>query len=73
MSTPVQPIIMLAKERAKAGICDGDCERRSGKHIGKCRVVSVSEQGKSWGVFSYCEQAVADDRANSFNVVEWPA
>ncbi len=69
----LDPLVMRAMSRARRGECDGACETRSDGHRGECRVVSVSQMGKAWGVFSYCEQAIEDDRTNHFCVVEWPA
>jgi hypothetical protein len=60
--------IQSATSKANRGECDGSCETRCDGHRGECRVVTVYCDGKSWGTFSYCEQAVDDDRGNGFVV-----
>ena len=45
--------------------CDGACE----KHVGRVVVVGVvSESGKDWGEFNYCQQAIQDDTEDGFVV-----
>jgi len=45
--------------------CEGACE----KHVGEVITVRVvGENGYNWGIFDYCEEAIADDIRNGFIV-----
>ena len=57
-------------ERANRNECDGNCEIRADRHVGICKVYSISKNGFPWGIFSYCEQAVKDDSDNFFDIEE---
>jgi hypothetical protein len=44
-------------------ICDGTCET----HVGECKVVAVPFDNRTY-YFSYCDEAIAVDRAQGFDV-----
>jgi hypothetical protein len=57
----------FAFEHAWNNICEASCE----EHKGKCKVVHVTRPGQvpldCWH-FSYCDEAIAEDRRRGFNV-----
>lgn len=59
------------KSRAEINMCDGACYNDNG-HDGKCEIYEVKDfWGKSWGLFSYCNNAVKVDRKKGFTVEEY--
>jgi hypothetical protein len=48
--------------------CEGNCE----EHKGDIRLVHVYEESidRDWGNFSYCDNAIAKDREQGFQVTE---
>lgn len=50
-----------AFNKAWNNICEGSCEI----HVGECKVVLV----EGWGFWSYCDEAIAEDRRRNLNVV----
>ncbi len=58
----------IVKNRAEINMCDGDCHNRYG-HSGGCKVYEVFDYAdKSWGLFSYCDNAVKKDESNGFTL-----
>lgn len=50
----------MSEENIDNSMCEGSCE----KHIGdvSCYEVSDPEAGYNWGVFTYCDAAVDEDK-----------
>ena len=50
--------------------CDGACE----SHIGQIRQVRVTHiaSGKDWGIFNYCESAIAEDISRGMEIFYIP-
>ena len=45
--------------------CEGNCE----KHVGPVQRVHVRDpDGYDWGLFWYCQTAIAEDRSRGFTV-----
>jgi len=55
-------------QMAERGHCEGNCEQTHGGHAGPCRVVNVIAPNQTWGFFSYCDNAVAEDELRGFRV-----
>lgn len=52
----------IVKSRAEVNMCDGSCYNGYG-HSGSCEVYEVFDYtDKSWGLFSYCDNAVKKRR-----------
>lgn len=52
---------------------DRGCEGACGEHRGTVRMVRVNDpQYKGWGLWWYCDEAIREDRANGFEVIEVP-
>ena len=56
-------MIHIAFKNAWNNVCDGACET----HVGECKVVAVPTDSRTY-YFSYCDEAIAVDRAQGFDV-----
>jgi hypothetical protein len=45
-------------------ICEGSCD----PHKGEVVRVHVTDTGKDWGEFDYCQEAIAEDRRRGLSV-----
>lgn len=54
--------------KAQKGICEGACELYNGGHEGECELVEVWDGAKSWGKYSYCQNAIKEDQTRGFTV-----
>lgn len=60
-----QQILKECFDKAWNNVCEGSCENyEAGQHTGECKVVHV----KGWGHFSYCDEAIAEDRRRGLEV-----
>jgi hypothetical protein len=59
------------KSKVDKNICDGDCDNNYG-HSGVCKMYIVDDYtAKTWGLFSYCDNAAKKDKKNGFILSEY--
>jgi hypothetical protein len=57
-----------AVDKAKAGICEGNCEKHTGQVV--CVRVYDKKHGNDWGWYSYCEEAIDEDTRSGFALID---